>query len=120
VAICGDGGFLMSAQELETCVRLGLDLTVIVLRDDAYGMIKWKQAGASFPSFGLDFGNPDFVRFAECFGARGYRVERTEQLVPLLNRCLEERGPCLLEVPIDYSENERVFLEELRQKTCLI
>jgi acetolactate synthase-1/2/3 large subunit len=120
VAICGDGGFLMSAQELETCVRLGLDLTVVVLRDDAYGMIKWKQAGASFPSFGLDFGNPDFVRYAECFGARGYRVEHTEQLRPLLSRCLEERGPCLLEVPIDYRENERVFLEELRQKTCLI
>ncbi len=120
VAICGDGGFLMSAQELETCVRLGLALTVVILRDNAYGMIKWKQAGASFPSFGLDFGNPDFVRYAECFGARGYRVERTEQLRPLLMRCLEERGPCLLEVPIDYRENERVFLEELRQKTCLI
>ncbi len=120
VAVVGDGGFLMSAQELETCVRLGLDLTVIVLRDDAYGMIRWKQAGDGFPNFGLDFGNPDFVRFAESFGTHGYRLEKTDQLRPLLARCLETRGVHVIEVPVDYSENERVFLDELRKKTCLV
>ncbi len=120
VAVCGDGGFMMNSQELETAVRLKLDLTVIVLRDDAYGMIKWKQAGEGFPDFGLDFGNPDFVAYAQSYGATGHRVEATKDLKPLLAQCLEARGPQLLEVPVDYSENEKVFLEELRQKTCLI
>ncbi len=120
VAVCGDGGFMMNSQELETAVRLKLDLTVIVLRDDAYGMIKWKQAGSKFPSFGLDIGNPDFVRYAESYGARGLRVESTKELCSKLHECLESRGTSLLEVPIDYRENERVFLEELREKTCLV
>jgi len=120
VAICGDGGFMMNSQEMETAVRLRLDLVVIVLRDDGYGMIKWKQAGSGFPTFGLDFGNPDFIAYAESYGARGVRIERTGQLEEELSAAFSEGGVHLIEVPVDYSENEAVFLEALQQKTCLL
>lgn len=120
VAICGDGGFMMNSQELETAVRLGLDLVVIVLRDNGYGMIKWKQAGGGFPVFGLDFGNPDFIQYANSYGARGVRIERTGQLSEELKSAFAEGGVHLIEVPVDYSENEAVFLEALAQKTCIL
>jgi acetolactate synthase-1/2/3 large subunit len=71
VAVCGDGGFMMNSQELETAVRLGLDLVVIILNDSAYGMIKWKQEDMKFENFGLDFKNPDFVKYAESYAAKG-------------------------------------------------
>ncbi|MFK5956396.1 MAG: acetolactate synthase large subunit [Planctomycetota bacterium] len=120
VAICGDGGFMMNSQEMETAVRLGLDLVVIVLRDNGFGMIKWKQAGSQFPVFGLDFGNPDFVKYAESYGAHGVRIERTGQLVEELNKAFDAGGIHLIETPVDYSENEAVFLEQLQQKTCIL
>jgi acetolactate synthase-1/2/3 large subunit len=120
VAICGDGGFMMNSQEMETAVRLDLDLVVIVLRDDGYGMIKWKQSDGEFPSFGLDFGNPDFVEYAASYGAHGVRIERTGQLVEELGRAFEAGGVHLIEVPIDYSENTKVFLQELREHTCIL
>lgn len=113
VAVCGDGGFMMNSQELETAVRLGLDLLVLVLRDDAYGMIRWKQQEMGFPDFGLSYGNPDFVRYAEAYGAHGHRVERTEDFAPLLERCLGSSGVHLLEVPIDYSHDHRILNEEI-------
>jgi len=103
MAIVGDGGFMMNSQELETAVRLKLDLTVLILRDDAYGMIKWKQAGGGFKDFGLDFGNPDFVKYAESYGAKGHRVTKTEELEPLLRKCIDSKGVQLVEAPIDYS-----------------
>ena len=120
LAICGDGGFMMNSQEMETAVRLKLHLLVIILRDNAYGMIKWKQAGADFSDFGLDFGNPDFVKYAESYGAKGYRISKNGELKTVLFRCLQEAAVHLIEVPIDYSENERVFLYELKKLTCLI
>ena len=109
VAICGDGGFMMNSQELETAVRLNMNLVVLVLRDDGYGMIKWKQAGMGFEDFGLDYGNPDFIRYAESYGAHGHRVERTEDLAPVLERCLHGNGVHLIEVPMDYSGNGRLL-----------
>lgn len=120
VAICGDGGFMMNSQEMETAVRLGLDLVVIVLRDNGYGMIKWKQAGGGFPVFGLDFGNPDFIQYANSYGARGVRIERTGQLTDELEDAFATGGVHLIEVPVDYSENEAVFLEALKQRTCIL
>jgi acetolactate synthase-1/2/3 large subunit len=114
LAICGDGGFLMNSQELETAVRERLDLVVLVLRDDGYGMIKWKQHSMGLPSFGLDIGNPDFVRYAESYGARGHRVNECAQFLPLLRQCLEQPGVDLIEVPVDYSEN-KLFTIELRE-----
>ncbi len=118
VAICGDGGFMMSAQEMETAIRLKIDLTVLILNDNGYGMIKWKQKGMNLPNFGLDFGNPDFVKLAECFGAKGYRVAKTADLSKLLKSCLASKGLHVIEVPVDYSENDRFFNQELKAKTC--
>ena len=71
LAVCGDGGFLMNAQELETAVRLRLDLVVLILEDNAYGMIRWKQATDGFADFGMTFGNPDFPAYAKAYGAKG-------------------------------------------------
>jgi len=110
----------MNSQEIETAVRLGLDLVVLVLNDSAYGMIKWKQTGMGFPNFGLDYGNPDFIKYAESYGAKGYRLESTEQLPELMRKCLSSKGFHLIDVPIDYSENERVLIEELKAKTCIL
>ena len=84
LAVCGDGGFMMNSQEIETAVRLKLDLVVIILRDDAYGMIKWKQANMQFDEFGLDYGNPNFVKYAQSYGAQGWRVDDTDVLIHLL------------------------------------
>jgi acetolactate synthase-1/2/3 large subunit len=118
MAICGDGGFMMNSQEIETAVRLKLDLMVIILRDDAYGMIKWKQAGLGFENFGLDFGNPDFVRYAESYGASGHKITNSEELLPRLKEFIAMPGVKIVEVPVDYSENERVLIEELKARTC--
>ncbi len=115
MAICGDGGFMMNSQELETAVRLKLNLVILVLRDDAYGMIKWKQAHMDFKPFGLDYGNPDFVAYAECYGAKGYRLEATEELLPLMQRCSEASGVHLIEVPVDYSDNDRILNREIKE-----
>jgi acetolactate synthase-1/2/3 large subunit len=120
MAVCGDGGFMMNSQELETAVRIGLDLVILVLRDNAYGMIKWKQTGMGFDNFGLDYGNPDFVKYAESYGARGVRVESSESLLPILEESLNSKGVTLVELPVDYSENEKTLIEELEQKTCLL
>ncbi len=118
MAICGDGGFMMNSQELETAVRLGLDLVVLILRDDAYGMIRWKQAAAGMTDWGLEYGNPDFVKYAESYGASGHRVGATENLVPILERCFAEGGVHVVEAPIDYSENQRVLIDELAERAC--
>ena len=120
MAICGDGGFMMNSQELETAVRLGLDLVVLVLRDDAYGMIRWKQADAGLPDWGLGFGNPDFVRYAESYGAAGHRVGAADAFAPLLESCFREGGVHLVEAPIDYRENQRVLIDELAERVCLL
>jgi acetolactate synthase-1/2/3 large subunit len=114
LAVCGDGGFMMNSQEMETAVRLGLNLVVLILEDSAYGMIRWKQAVDKFPDWGLTFGNPDFVKYAESYGAIGRRVERTDDLVPTLDGAFKEGGVQLVAVPIDYVENTRVLVEELR------
>ena len=119
IAVCGDGGFMMNSQELETAVRLDLHLIVIVLCDNGYGMIKWKQRGMDYPYFGLDFANPNFIHYAESYGAKGYRITKNDAFVSQLSYCLNNPGVHLIEVPVDYSENEKVFLKELQNKTCL-
>ena len=120
IAVCGDGGFMMNSQDLETAVRLDLHIVIIILRDDGYGMIKWKQKGMDFPDFGLDFHNPDFIQYAESYGAKGYRITENGTFSGVLSRCLDMPGVHLIEVPVDYSENEKVFLKELKNKTCLL
>ncbi len=116
MAVCGDGGFMMNSQELETAVRLKLNLVVLVIEDGAYGMIRWKQSVDRFPDFGMTFGNPDFARYAEAYGARGTRVDAIGDFIPALESAFGAGGVHLVAVPIDYSENERVLVEELRKR----
>ncbi|HKU36930.1 MAG TPA: acetolactate synthase large subunit [Polyangiales bacterium] len=111
VAVCGDGGFLMNSQELETAVRMQIDLVVVIVRDDGYGMIQWKQDAMGLGSFGLHFKNPDFVQYARAYGAHGVRIERTRDFLPALRTALDAGGIHILDVPIDYSEN-RIFTRE--------
>lgn len=115
MAVCGDGGFMMNSQELETAVRLKLNLVVVVLNDSSYGMIRWKQAIDNFADFGLTFGNPDFIEYAKAYGAKGSRVTSTEALLPTLEAAFKGGGVHLVDMPIDYSENTRVLINELRQ-----
>jgi acetolactate synthase-1/2/3 large subunit len=114
LAVCGDGGFMMNSQEMETAVRLGLNLVVLVLEDNAYGMIRWKQEVDGFADFGLRFGNPDFVAYAKAYGAKGSRVSSAAGLVAGLEAAFGGGGVHLVVVPVDYSENIRVLVHELR------
>jgi acetolactate synthase-1/2/3 large subunit len=113
LAVCGDGGFMMNSQELETAVRLKLDLVVLIIEDNAYGMIRWKQAVDGFPDFGMTFSNPDFVAYAASYRALGHRIAAVADLVPTLEAAFAEGGVHLVTVPIDYSENTRVLVDEL-------
>jgi len=115
VAVAGDGGFMMNSQEIETAVRLKLDVVVLLLRDNAYGMIKWKQANMNFPNFGMDMGNPDFVAYAESYGAHGHRPTSAAEFGPLLSQCLATPGVHLIDLPVDYSDNDRVLNREIRE-----
>ena len=117
VAICGDGGFLMNSQELETAVRLRLDLVVLVLCDNAYGMIKWKQSHMGFADYGLDVGNPDFVKYAESYGAAGHRVTSAAELTECISACFTVPGVHVVDIPIDYSENDQILNRDIKQKS---
>lgn len=113
LCVAGDGGIMMSIQELETAVRLGLDLTVVILRDDGYGMIRWKQAEMGLPDHAMTFGNPDFVKLAEAFGAHGHRAESAAHAGELLSSCLASTGVHVIDLPIDYEANHRILSTEL-------
>ncbi|HVX76018.1 MAG TPA: acetolactate synthase large subunit [Bradyrhizobium sp.] len=113
LAVCGDGGFMMNSQEMETAVRLGVNIAVLILEDNAYGMIRWKQEADHFADFGLKFGNPDFVAYAQAYGAKGSRVKSAAELLPTLKAALDDKGVHLVVVPVDYSENMRVLVEGL-------
>jgi acetolactate synthase-1/2/3 large subunit len=115
MAICGDGGFMMNSQEMETAVRLGLNLTVLILRDDSYGMIRWKQANMGFADFGLTYGNPDFVMYAESYGAHGHRAESSAHLREILAHCRDTSGVHLIDCPVDYSENDQILNKDIKE-----
>ena len=108
VVVSGDGGFLMNVQELETAHRLGTPFVVVVWVDGGYGSIRWKQENRFGRSFGVEFGNPDFVRLAEAFGLPGFAISRAEEFAPTLERALALDQPSLIAVPIDYRENHRL------------
>jgi acetolactate synthase-1/2/3 large subunit len=116
LAVAGDGGFMMNSQEMETAVRLKLNLVVLVLEDNAYGMIRWKQAVDHFADFGMTFGNPDFVLYAQAYGAKGHRIGSIDSFAPTLDAAFKEGGVHLVVIPIDYSENVRVLVDELRAR----
>ena len=119
MAISGDGGFMMNSQELETAVRLGVPFVTLIFNDEAYGLIEWKQMNGFGRPAHIDFTNPDFVKYAEAFGAKGYRVEASDELVPILKDAFNQQVPSVIDCPVDYTENLRLT-EALGQLTCPI
>ena len=109
ISVNGDGGFMMNSQEVETAVRLQLDLVVIILNDNAYGMIEWKQEDEDFPKYGLEFTNPDFVKYAESFGAEGHRPSSVEEFQQTLQKALASKGVQLIDLAVDYSLNHKIL-----------
>ena len=120
MAICGDGGFMMNSQELETAVRLKLNLTVLILNDSAYGMIRWKQANMGLKDWGLEYGNPDFVKYAESYGAFGHRIESSDSLSDILKHSLDTPGVHLIDCPVDYSENDEILNVNIKKLSAEI
>jgi acetolactate synthase-1/2/3 large subunit len=118
LAICGDGGFMMNCQEIETAIRYGIPIVVLVLNDNGFGFIKWKQKKMHFEDFGLDYGNPDFSLFARSFGAVGIRVKEDDDLAEVLEKAFALNKVAVIECPIDYSINYETFSIELGKLTC--
>ncbi|WP_254172916.1 acetolactate synthase large subunit [Planktothrix pseudagardhii] len=107
VAVTGDGGFMMNNQELETALRVGTPFVTLIFNDGGYGLIEWKQNDQFGESCFIKFGNPDFVKFAESMGLKGYRVEATTDFVPILKEALNQEVPVVIDCPVDYQENSR-------------
>lgn len=118
LSVCGDGGFMMNSQVLETAIRYKVPIVILVLNDNAFGFIKWKQKAKNLTDFGLNYGNPDFVRYAESYGASGMRVEEGDDPGSLLEEAFSLNRVVLIECPIDYSINYAVFSEELGNLVC--
>ncbi len=119
VAVTGDAGFMMNNQEIETAMRLGLSFVILIINDAKYGLIEWHQLRHFGRASHIDFQNPDFVKFAESFGAKGYRVERTEDLVPTLRKAIADETVVIVDCPVDYAENMKLT-EKLGDLVCPI
>ena len=119
VAVTGDGGFLMNSQEIETALRLGVSIVIIIWRDSSYGLIKWKQKVRFGRESNVEFQNPDFVKYAESFGARGYRVDSAERFLPVLRQGLKDDTVVVIDCPVDYGENLKLT-ERLGELVCPI
>ncbi|MCG6872403.1 MAG: acetolactate synthase large subunit [Gammaproteobacteria bacterium] len=119
VAVTGDAGFLMNSQEIETALRVGTPIVILVWNDSGYGLIKWHQLRRFGRESHIDFKNPDFVKYAESFGARGYRIENTRELVPVLKQAIADDTVVVIDVPVDYSENMKLT-ERLGKLVCPI
>lgn len=119
VTVTGDAGFMMNSQEIETALRLGVAIVILVWNDSKYGLIKWHQDRRFGRETQIEFANPDFVRYAESFGARGYRVESAAELLPTLRQAIADDTVVLIDCPVDYSENMKLT-EKLGQLVCPI
>lgn len=119
VAATGDGGFMMNCQELETALRVGTAFVTLIFNDGGYGLIEWKQEDQYGDSSFIKFGNPDFVKFAESMGLKGYRVESATDLVPILKEALAQDVPAVIDCPVDYRENAR-FSQRSEGLSCPI
>ena len=117
ISINGDGGFMMNSQEIETALRLKLNMIVIILNDNAYGMIEWKQKSDGFPNYGLSYQNPDFVGYAESFGAQGYRPNSVEDFISVFKDALLKEGFHVIDLAIDYSLNHEILNVLLKEQT---
>jgi len=121
VAVTGDGGFMMNSQELETALRVGTPFVTIIFNDGGYGLIEWKQEshfGKGNSAF-VHFSNPDFVKFAESMGLKGYRVESALDLIPTLKEALAQDVPAVIDCPVDYRENH-LFSQKAGELSCAV
>ena len=108
VAVTGDAGFMMNSQEIETALRIGTPIVVLIWNDSEYGLITWHQLRRFGRPSHIGFNNPDFVKYAESFGAKGYRVEPANELLPTLKRALADNTVAIIDCPVDYSENMKL------------
>lgn len=118
LAVVGDGGFMMNSREIETALRCNTPVVVLILNDNAYGFIKWEQQAKGFADFGLDYKNPDFVKYAESYGAAGMKVGKDDSLSEALRKAFSLDTVVLVECPIDYSVNYETFSRELSNIVC--
>jgi acetolactate synthase-1/2/3 large subunit len=117
VAVTGDGGFMMNSQEIETAMRLQTPIVILVWNDGGYGLIDWKQMSQFGRSANVTFNNPDFVKYAESFGAKGYRVESPRELGMILEKALADDTVSIIDCPVDYRENLKLT-EKLGEMVC--
>ena len=120
MSICGDGGFMMNSQEIETAVRLNLNLVVLILNDNSYGMIRWKQAGSGFEDWGLEYNNPDFVKYAESYGAHGHSITSVTGFIETVDRAYRQGGVHLIDLPVDYSQNVKELITDLKDHQSVV
>ena len=113
MAICGDGGFMMNSQELETAVRLRLNIVILILNDSSYGMIRWKQAGMGFKDWGLEYDNPDFSLYAKSYGVMPHRIQENDSLPIVIDEAFNDGGVHLIDLPVDYSDNVKNLISDL-------
>ena len=117
VAVTGDGGFMMNSQEIETALRIGTPVVIVIWNDGGYGLISWHQLRRFGRASYCDFGNPDFVKYAESFGAKGYRVQAADELMPILKQAIADNTVVVVDCPVDYSENMKLT-ERLSKLVC--
>ena len=120
MAICGDGGFMMNSQELETAVRLKLNLVVLILNDSSYGMIRWKQAGMGFKDWGLEYDNPDFSMYAKSYGVTPHIIKENDSLPIVIDEAFNSGGVHLIDLSVDYSDNVKNLISDLAEHEPVI
>jgi len=119
LTVTGDAGFLMNSQEIETALRIGTPIVILVWTDSEYGLIKWHQLQQFGRPSNITFRNPDFVQYAESFGAKGYRVEAPSELTPILSQAIADDTVVVIDCPVDYAENMKLT-EKLGALVCPI
>ena len=119
IAVTGDAGFMMNSQEIETALRIKTPIVILVWSDSQYGLIRWHQEKKFGRPSNISFTNPDFVKYAESFGAKGYRIDSPEQLVPTLKKAVADDAVSLIDCPVDYSENMKLT-QKLGELVCPI
>jgi acetolactate synthase-1/2/3 large subunit len=117
VAVTGDGGFMINSQEIETALRIGTPIVIVIWNDNGYGLIKWHQVRRFGRSDYVDLGNPDFVKYAESFGAKGYRVGAADELIPIVKQAIADNTVVVVDCPVDYTENIKLT-QQLSQMVC--
>jgi len=120
IAVCGDGGFMMNSQEIETALRLNQHIVVVVLNNNAYGMIAWKAHQMGMDDFGLEYGNPDFAAYARAYGAIGHSIKSCAEFVPTLRKAITEHGVHIIDLPISYETSDKALAEDLPKEVAAL